>query len=165
METVVETLNVPPDFLTILLAAGDQPRQSEAGFGHPVETTYEDGSFCKCLLGQKLWSQLISVAITYLFRYPEKRKTKWRKRQTGIYHGYCKAEQSHTFVLLHPNLKEDSIFQAQLEACVGKVTPSGGIANHPMALHKILFESYIGNWRPFLGEQGVDFIENVSILL
>ena len=101
--------------------------------------------------------------MAYLFRYPEKRGTSWHLRQTGIYHGYSKVRKSNLFLVLHP--REDSIFQRQLEAHVGRTTTGGGLAGCPMAVHRMLFESYIGNWRLFLGEQGKLFIKSVRTLI
>jgi hypothetical protein len=47
MESIIEIHSISPDFLTVLYAAGVPPRDSEEGFGHPIENWYEDGSFCR----------------------------------------------------------------------------------------------------------------------
>ena len=33
---------------------------------------------------------------------------------------------------------------------------------NPLAVHEVLFKSYIGNWRMFLRDRGSDFLRSVS---
>jgi hypothetical protein len=98
--------------------------------------------------------------LTYLARYYEKRETSWKLRQTGVYHAYTQSSESHLFILLHP--REDSIFQAELEKFVGDMSRTALLVARPLAVHELLFQSYIGNWRIFLRDKGSDFLRSVS---
>ena len=60
---------------------------------------------------------------------------------------------------------KDSAFQKQLEAHVERSTTGDCLAGWPMAVHRMLFESYIGNWRSFLCDQGKLFIKSVGTLV
>jgi hypothetical protein len=47
MKELLKAHNVSPSFLSVLLAAGEPPRESEEGFGNSILNEYRDGSFCQ----------------------------------------------------------------------------------------------------------------------
>jgi hypothetical protein len=47
MKELLKAHNVSPSFLSVLLAAGEPPRESEEGFDNSILNEYGDGSFCQ----------------------------------------------------------------------------------------------------------------------
>ena len=144
MEGLVRVLDVSPDFLSVLSAFGDPPRDSEEGFGNAIYNEYDDGSF----------------SISYLFRYVEKRGYSWRMRQTGMYHAYSSATDSSLWIILHP--REKSEFQARLTGLASQPGTVQSLVAQPHRVHALLFASYFDNFRWWLKEIGDKFSEGVS---
>jgi hypothetical protein len=145
MQELVRVLDVSPDFLSVLSAFGDPPRDSEEGFGNAIYNEYDDGSF----------------SISYLFRYVEKRGYSWRMRQTGMYHAYSRATDSNLWIILHP--REKSEFQTRLAGLVSEPGTVQALVSQPHRVHALLFTSYFDNFRWWLKEIGDKFSEGVCI--
>lgn len=145
MQKLVNVLNVSPDFLSVLSAFGDPPRESEEGFGNAIYSEYADGSF----------------SISYLFRYVEKRGDSWRMRQTGMYHAYSCTTNANLWIILHP--RENSEFQMRLVALVSQPGAVEVLAAQPHRIHALLFTSYFDNFRWWLKEIGDKLSEGVKM--
>jgi len=139
MKELLKAHNVSPSFLSVLLAAGEPPRESEEGFGNSILNEYRDGSF----------------SLAYLYRYYEKKQEKWKLRQTGIYHGFSMQTKSNVWIVLHPG--QNTIFQTRLENLVTESGSAEAIIAQPTRVHALLFISYFDNWRWFLQDKGEDF--------
>lgn len=143
MEELVRIHDVSLDFLSVLRAFGDPPRESEEGFGNAIYNEYGDDSF----------------SISYLFRYVEKRGYSWRLRQTGVYHSYSKTTNSNFWIVLHP--KEKSEFQMRLLDLAQQTGSVGKLVAQPQRVHALLFSSYFDNFRSWLKEIGDKFSKGV----
>lgn len=146
LQELLRMHDVPPDFLTVLSAFGDPPRESEEGFGNAIYNEYDNGSF----------------SISYLFRYIEKRGYSWRMRQTGMYHSYSRAANNNLWIILHP--KENSEFQTRLVGLANQLGSVQTLVAQPHRVHALLFSSYFDNFRWWLKEIGDKFSEGASYM-
>ncbi|EPE32292.1 Magnesium transport protein CorA, transmembrane region [Glarea lozoyensis ATCC 20868] len=150
------------EFLDLLLALGNKPKDSDAGLGRTSVTYRPDGSYGKNIDFMSLKGNLLTVAtdICYMMVYIEetsgKRTASWPVRQTVVFHRFTPNSDGNLWILIHP--MPNSILQQRLQTLIlgeSNFTNSSGCAK----LHLLALSSYIENWRWYLKALSDEFEE------
>ncbi|KAL4931548.1 uncharacterized protein BDV17DRAFT_255979 [Aspergillus undulatus] len=133
MQKLTDLYEIDDSFIDHAVLFGDKPRTSDAGHGGITVKERVDGSF----------DMHYRFTYTGSYRVGVEGPTKFTDRQLCVFQRYSPSGTGNLWIFLHARPRTE--LQSKLEKTLA-TAPKDGLLDWA-ALHQLVFNTYIGNWR------------------